>query len=211
MRKKSAVERKAWTKYFDLKREKEALLDAKDEQIGRLKDLLAEAVMRHPIAPLRYCGVDVWRKEKDKVEPKMYGGRYSFSMEEAEQRMLDKLIKEINMFKVIEDAPEAESICIDALNIKPSDIVVAEWRRDRSVQLLLTQREVQTTTHSMGRMRVVRTPKFKWTNFYMRNGVPKESFSSEHDAVKWALDKDHDVFVLSNKTELKEFIKTRRS
>ena len=54
--------------------------------------------------------------------------------------------------------------------------------------------------------------KYDWSNFYLRkfNHNVNKGFLSVKDAINSAINNNHKVYVLQNKTELKNFIKTNK-
>ena len=100
------------------------------------------------------------------------------------------------MFRVIDKLQEVEEKSIDSIEeyYLLNSIIICERGSFRSNQNLLIEGRDST---------------YSWTNFYIRDGKNRTQYQTIREAVKSKLEKNYKVYVLSNKTELKEAIKAK--
>ena len=98
------------------------------------------------------------------------------------------------MYKVIKETEACDTITIkDAIRMSPRVIVVCEKISNQHIQSIL----------------IVLSGGFFWTNFYAEDCLCRTKYESFEDAIKSRFTKGFNVYVLTNKNELKNFIKPR--
>jgi len=100
------------------------------------------------------------------------------------------------MLEVIKTIQKADIVHLEDMEhySVTSTIIVAERENNSSCQSILIQE---------------RSGHFYWNNFYLRNCDIRTRYYSVKEAIESRFDKGYKVFLLSNKTEFREFIKTR--
>jgi len=101
------------------------------------------------------------------------------------------------MYEINSNVPAVEIISLDSITDKrfAIKIVVAQKEADPSVQCILVQESLQGN--------------YVWSNFYLRPTYCRTSYVSVESAIRSRFEKGYRVFIMDNKSELKQLINTR--